>query len=31
MANTATPLSLAAFTNSGIPLFKTTGAKQLLP
>ena len=31
IARTATPFSFAAFTNSGIPLFKTTGAKQLLP
>ena len=31
IARTATPFSLAAFTNSGIDLFNTTGAKQFLP
>jgi len=31
IAKTATPFSLAAFTSSGNPLFKTTGAKLLFP
>ena len=31
IASTATPFSFAALANSGNPLFKTTGAKQLLP
>ena len=31
MASTATPFSFAAFANSGKPLLRTTGAKQLLP
>ena len=31
IASTATPFSFAALANSGKPLFKTTGARQLLP
>ena len=31
IAKTATPFSFAVLANSGKPLFKTTGAKQLLP
>jgi len=31
IANTATPFSFAALLNSGKPLLKTTGAKELLP
>ena len=31
IASTATPFSSAALANSGKPLFKTTGAKELFP